>query len=184
MDQPAKPKSELEGEVYYPAPEVAASAHIQEYETLYQRSLQDPQSFWAERAQELEWFEPWEKVLDDSNPPFFKWFVGGKTNIVHNALDRHLKTYRKNKLALIWEGEPSDARSYSYFALNRETVRWRKKEFVIRFLDSESGQVSEVFRKDSPAEHISLAVSPHEEWILYGEDPMDTSELMLVENFR
>jgi acetyl-CoA synthetase len=153
MDQPAKPKSELEGEVYYPAPEVAASAHIQEYETLYQRSLQDPQSFWAERAQELEWFEPWEKVLDDSNPPFFKWFIGGKTNIVHNALDRHLKTYRKNKLALIWEGEPSDARSYSYFALNREVCKFAN---VLRSMGVKKGDIVTIYLPRIPEQVIAM----------------------------
>jgi acetyl-CoA synthetase len=72
----------------------------------------------------LEWFKKWDKVLDDSNKPFFKWFVGAKTNIVHNAIDRHLKTYRKNKLALIWESEDGkDHRTFSYFAMNREVSR-------------------------------------------------------------
>ena len=65
--------------------------------------------FWAERAEELEWYQKWDQVLDDSQAPFYKWFAGGKTNIVHNALDRHMKTWRKNKLALIWEGEPGDS---------------------------------------------------------------------------
>ncbi len=62
-------------------------------------------AFGASEAEELEWFQKWDKVLDDSNKPFFKWFTGAKTNIVHNCIDRHLKTYRKNKLALIWESE-------------------------------------------------------------------------------
>jgi acetyl-CoA synthetase len=59
-------------------------------------------------------------VLDDSNKPFYKWFVGGKTNIVYNCLDRHVASWRKNKLALIWEGEKGEMRSFSYHALNRE----------------------------------------------------------------
>ena len=63
-------------------------------------------------------------MLDDSNKPFFKWFVGAKTNIVHNAIDRHLKTYRKNKLALIWESEDGKLhQTYSYYAMNREVSR-------------------------------------------------------------
>ncbi len=100
MDKPAADQEQMEGDVYYPAPEVIAGAHIKDYETLYKYSIEDPQGFWGERAEELGWYKKWDKVLDDSNAPFFKWFVGGKTNIVHNALDRHLNTYRKNKLAL------------------------------------------------------------------------------------
>ena len=115
MSQPENQSATLEGEVFYPAKEIVSAAHIQDYDLLYADSINDPGGFWADRAAELEWFEPWEKVLDDSNPPFFKWFVGGKTNIVHNALDRHMKTYRKNKLALIWEGEPGDKRTLFVF---------------------------------------------------------------------
>ncbi|MBL8157731.1 MAG: acetyl-coenzyme A synthetase, partial [Anaerolineae bacterium] len=81
----------------------------------------DLQGFWAQRAEELEWFEKWTTVLDDSNKPFYKWFVGGKTNIVHNCIDRHLKGWRKNKLALIWESEDGrENRTFSYFSINRE----------------------------------------------------------------
>jgi len=62
-------------------------------------------AFWGKEAEELEWFRKWDQVLDDSSKPFYKWFTGAKTNIVHNAIDRHLKSYRRNKLALIWESE-------------------------------------------------------------------------------
>ena len=58
------------------------------------------------------------------NKPFYKWFVGAKTNIVQNAIDRHLKTWRKNKIAIIWEGEPGDLKVYSYHALNREVTKF------------------------------------------------------------
>ena len=108
-----------ERELYQPSLEIAANANVKEYDELYRRSMQDPQSFWAERAAELDWFRPWDQVLDDSTPPFFKWFVGGKTNIVYNCLDRHLKTFRKNKEALIWVGENGEERAFSYFSLHR-----------------------------------------------------------------
>ncbi len=72
----------------------------------------------------MDWFEPWEKVFDDSNPPFYKCFVGAKTNIVYNALDRHVKAWRRNKLALIWEGEPGDCRTFSYYRLWQEVNRF------------------------------------------------------------
>ncbi|MBI5293440.1 MAG: acetate--CoA ligase [Chloroflexi bacterium] len=119
------PKPKLEGEVYYPSEAVKAQANVPDWEAMAEHARHDLQGFWAERAEELEWFQKWDKVLDDSNKPFFKWFVGGKTNIVHNAIDRHLNTARKNKLALIWESEKGDQqRTFSYFSLNREVSRF------------------------------------------------------------
>nr|MBP7693488.1 AMP-binding protein [Anaerolineales bacterium] len=113
--------SPLEGEVYYPDARLVAQSNVPDWEALARFAQTDLEGFWAQRAEELEWFQKWDKVLDDSNQPFFKWFTGGKTNIVHNAIDRHLKTWRRNKLALIWESEDgTDHRTYSYFALNRE----------------------------------------------------------------
>ncbi len=121
---PAK-KAKLEGDVYYPSPEVIAQANVPDWEALNTHARKDLQSFWADRANELEWYKPWDKVLDDSKKPFYKWFVGGKTNIVHNAIDRHLKTWRKNKLALIWQSEDGKSeRTFSYYALNREVSRF------------------------------------------------------------
>ncbi len=105
--------------VYAPSAEVIARAHVKDWDTLRAYSLEHPLEFWAERARELEWFQEWTQVLDDSNKPFFKWFVGGKINIVHNALDRHMKTWRKNKLAYIWQGEDGSERAISYGELHR-----------------------------------------------------------------
>jgi len=117
-------KKEMEGEVYYPSDEVVAQANAKDWDAMAEKALKDPAAFWEAEANELEWYQKWDKVLDDSNKPFFKWFVGAKTNIVHNAIDRHLKTHRKNKLALIWESEDgTDHRTYSYFAMNREVSR-------------------------------------------------------------
>jgi acetyl-CoA synthetase len=120
-----KTEPKLEGEVYYPSEEVVAQAIVQNWEEMADFALKDLEGFWAERAEELEWFEKWDKVLDDSNKPFFKWFVGGKVNIVHNCLDRHVKTWRKNKLALIWVSEDGkEERTFSYYSLNREVNRF------------------------------------------------------------
>ncbi|MFN3705203.1 MAG: acetate--CoA ligase [Thermoflexales bacterium] len=105
--------------VYAPSAEVIARARVKDWDALRAYSLEHPLEFWAERARELEWFQEWTQVLDDSNKPFFKWFVGGKINIVHNALDRHVKTWRKNKLAYIWQGEDSSERAISYGELHR-----------------------------------------------------------------
>jgi len=105
---------------YYPPEALVQASHVPDYEAVYARAKQDPLAFWAERAEELDWYKKWDTVLDDSDAPFYKWFVGGKTNIAANALDRHVKTWRRNKLALIWEGEPGDTRSYSYYRLWQE----------------------------------------------------------------
>jgi acetyl-CoA synthetase len=141
------------GEIYNPPPHVTAQANVQEYETLYQRSLDDPAGFWADRAEELEWFEPWTKVIDDSQKPFYKWFVGGKTNIVHNALDRHLKTSGKNKVALIWEGEPGDTRMYSYFSLNREVCKFAN---VLKSLGVKKGDIVTIYLPRIPEQVITM----------------------------
>jgi acetyl-CoA synthetase len=115
---------QMDGEVYYPSDEVVAQARLKDWDALAESADKDLEGFWAKEAGELEWFKKWDKVLDDSNKPFFKWFTGAKVNIVHNCIDRHLKTYRKNKLALIWESEDGhEHRSFSYFAMNREVSR-------------------------------------------------------------
>src|SRR5579859_7172123 len=109
---------------YYPPEELVSRANVPEYDAIYQKSIQDPEAFWAERAEELDWFKKWDKVLDSSDAPFYKWFVGGKINIAYNALDRHMKTWRRNKLALIWEGEPGDSRTFSYYRLWQEVNKF------------------------------------------------------------
>ena len=90
---------------------------------IYKKAAADPQAFWAQYASELSWFEPWQQVLD-WNPPYAKWFVGGKLNASYNCLDRHLDTWRRNKAALVWEGEPGDERIFTYWDLHRETARF------------------------------------------------------------
>ncbi|HTP49329.1 MAG TPA: acetate--CoA ligase [Anaeromyxobacteraceae bacterium] len=117
-------KPALEGEVFYPSPEVVAQARVKDWNTFAKQALADPLGFWAKEAEELEWYRRWDKVLDDSKKPFYKWFAGAQCNIVHNALDRHQKTWRKNKLSLVWVGERNEVRTYSYFALNRDVSKF------------------------------------------------------------
>jgi acetyl-CoA synthetase len=116
------------GHEKYPPPEsIAREAHVspEEYDRLRREATEDPVGFWEDRARELvDWYKPWDQVLDDSDAPFYRWFVGAETNIVHNALDRHVKTWRKNKLALIWEGEAGEHRTFSYFRLWQEVNRF------------------------------------------------------------
>lgn len=116
-----------EKRLFHPPAEFSQKAQIkslEEYDRLYNKASSDPQQFWAELAQqELHWFQNWDKVLD-WQPPFAKWFVNGKINISYNCLDRHLTTWRKNKAALIWEGEPGDSRTLTYAQLHREVCQF------------------------------------------------------------
>ena len=115
-----------EKRLFTPNPEFARTARIkslQDYEALYTKAAADPAAFWAELAeQELHWFKKWDQVLD-WQPPFAKWFSGGKINLSYNCLDRHLTTWRRNKAALIWEGEPGDSRTLTYAQLHREVCQ-------------------------------------------------------------
>ena len=114
----------LDGEVFYASEETVANAGVRDWNSVADKARDNLQAFWAAEAEELEWFKKWDQVLDDSKKPFFKWFVGAKVNIVHNAIDRHLTTGRKNKLALIWESEDGKLhQTYSYYAMNREVSR-------------------------------------------------------------
>lgn len=91
------------------------------YEDLYRRSIEDPAGFWAEQAEELHWYRKWDKVLDDSHAPFYRWFVGGETNICYNAVDRHALGKRRGQAALIWESaELGQSRTFTFFELYRE----------------------------------------------------------------
>jgi acetyl-CoA synthetase len=113
--------------VYPASPEFVARAHVQgmeSYRQLYERAKETPEEFWGELAEkEIHWFQKWTHVFEWS-PPFAKWFVGAKTNVSYNCLDRHLATHRKNKVAILWEGEPGDQRMISYQELHRLVCRF------------------------------------------------------------
>lgn len=113
-----------DAEIYYPDQQTVEASWVPDWRALMDRANADPEGFWAERAAELTWAKPWDKVLDASGAPFYKWFTGGQTNIVTNAIDRHLDGPHRNKLALIWVSEDgSEVRTYSYFSLNRAVER-------------------------------------------------------------
>ncbi len=105
-----------------PSPRFQAEAYIKD-ETLYEEADKDYKQFWARMAAELEWIEPWSEVLM-WEPPNAKWFVGGKLNVSVNCLDRHIRTAKRNKAALVWEGEPGDKRTLTYWDLYREVNRF------------------------------------------------------------
>ena len=114
-----------ENRVFPPPPEFAAKARIKslaEYEQMYRRSVDDPEGFWAEAARELHWFKPWDKVLE-WNLPWAKWFVGGKTNLSYNCVDRHVLGHKRDKVAILWEGEPGEVRKLTFGELHAEVQR-------------------------------------------------------------
>ena len=106
-------------------------------EVAARRASEDPEGFWEAEASELEWYKKWDRVLDDSNKPFFRWFPGGQTNIVHNCLDRHVLAGRGDKVAIHWEGEPGDRRTLTYFDLYRhvQEPRGRATRLIDFFAD-------------------------------------------------
>ena len=116
----------VENRVFPPAPEFAAQARVgsmEDYEGLYKLSVEHPDAFWAKEAAELAWHAPWSTVLE-WNCPDAKWFVGGRLNIAENCLDRHLNTPRRDKPAILWEGEPGDKRTLTYAELHAEVCRF------------------------------------------------------------
>jgi acetyl-CoA synthetase len=115
-----------EGRSFPPPAEFSSRAHVKslaEYEALWQKAKDDPEGFWGEQAQSLAWFKPWDRVLE-WNEPHAKWFLGGQINASFNCIDRHLTTARRNKAALIWEGEPGDSRVLTYQMLHREVCKF------------------------------------------------------------
>ncbi len=115
--------------VVEPADWVKEKAHVssmEQYEAMYKRSVEDPEGFWAEQAEEhLYWHKKWDKVLDwEFDTPKIEWFKGGKTNVAYNCLDRHLTTWRRNKAAIIWESDEGRSKVYTYQSLYYKVCRF------------------------------------------------------------
>src|SRR5262249_49054285 len=123
-DQHAAEFSDLlkEDRSFAPASSFRAHAYISD-DRIYADAERDPEAFWARFARELDWSKPWDRVLE-WNPPHAKWFVGGKINASVNCIDRHLVGARRNKAAIIWEGEPGDSRTLTYHDLHREVSKF------------------------------------------------------------
>ena len=111
-----------EDRVFPPSEEFRQQANIADPK-VYEEAARDPEGFWAKWAEELDWFQKWDRVLD-WDPPHAKWFVGGKLNVSYNCIDRHLTSARRNKAAIIWEGEQGEWKVYTYWDLYREVCRF------------------------------------------------------------
>src|SRR5215208_4109563 len=112
----------LETETFDPPSEFVAEALITD-ESVTEKATHDPIGYWEEQAAELDWFERWDTPLDDSDPPFYKWFVGGKLNASHNCLDRHVEAGNGDRVAFHWRGEEGEERDVTYAELHRDVQR-------------------------------------------------------------
>jgi len=122
-----KPLAEIadllqEDRTFEPSTEFRAAANVRDA-AVYDRAEADPEAFWANFANELEWSRPWTRILE-WNPPHAKWFVGGTLNASVNCIDRHIRGPRRNKAAIVWEGEPGDRRTLTYFDLYRQVSQF------------------------------------------------------------
>ncbi|MBS0018274.1 MAG: acetate--CoA ligase [Arthrospira sp. SH-MAG29] len=190
MSQPTIESILHEKRLFHPSEEFSKQARIksmEEYRELYEKAKANPEAFWAELAEnELHWFKKWDQVLD-WQPPFAKWFVGGKINISYNCLDRHLTTWRKNKAALIWEGEPGDSRTLTYSQLHREVCQMAN---VIKQLGVKKGDRVGIYMPMIPEAAIAMLAcarigAPHT--VIFGgfsaealKDRLEDAEAKLV----
>jgi acetyl-CoA synthetase len=112
----------LNVERFPPPADFAARAQLADRE-IYRKAAADPQRWWASQAEQLDWFEPWQQVLDDSQAPFYKWFVGGRLNASYNCLDRHVEAGRGGRVAFHWRGEDGQERDITYVELLADVMR-------------------------------------------------------------
>jgi len=140
-----------EGRVFPPPDDFRERANIKD-PGVYEEARRDREGFWARWAEQLHWFQRWQKVLE-WDPPWAKWFIGGKTNLSYNCLDRHLGTARKNKAAIVWEGEPGDTRTLTYWDLYREVCRFAN---VLKSLGVKRGDRVTIYMPMVPEAAIAM----------------------------
>ena len=144
-----------ETRVFEPSPGFRSQAHIRslgEYERIYREAAENPAEFWGKIATELHWFRPWEKVVE-WDCPWAKWFSGGLINLSYNCLDRHVATWRRNKAALIWEGEPGEVQTLTYQQLLTEVSKFAN---VLKSLGVQKGDRVAIYMGMCPALPIAM----------------------------
>lgn len=137
--------------LFHPPESFRSSAHVQS-DKVYQEAKKDFEGFWASAAQGLHWFKSWKRVLE-WNPPFAKWFLAGKINACYNCVDRHISSWRRNKAALIWEGEPGESRVLTYYDLYREVNKFAN---VLKSLGVKKGDRVTIYLPMIPEMVISV----------------------------
>ena len=144
-----------EQRTFEPSPEFRRAAHIgslADYERIYRESVEQPEQFWARVADELHWFKKWDRVLD-WEVPWAKWFAGGQLNLSYNCLDRHVHGPRKNKAAIVWEGEPGEVRTLTYQQLHREVQKFAN---VLKSCGIQKGDRVAIYMGMSPELAIAM----------------------------
>jgi len=144
-----------ENRVFECSDEFRSHAHIrsmEQYERLYKEAETDPEKFWGGIASQLHWFKPWDQVLD-WNCPWSKWFSGGQINLSYNCLDRHVASHRRNKAAIIWEGEPGEVVTLTYQQLLIEVCKFAN---VLKSLGIQKGDRIAIYMGMSPALPIAM----------------------------
>src|SRR5580700_5604160 len=144
-----------ETRVFDPSAEFSSHAHIRslaDYERLYREAAENPAKFWGDIAAELHWFKPWDQVLE-WDCPWARWFVGGQINLSYNCLDRHVATWRRNKAALIWEGEPGEVQTLTYQQLLIEVCKFAN---VLKSLGVQKGDRVAIYMGMCPALPIAM----------------------------
>ncbi len=154
MDNSSKGKIEalLHEERHYAPPKNFAEQANWSDPSIYDTARQDPEGFWGEMAAQIDWYEPWSKVLE-WNLPSARWFIGGKLNVCYNCVDRHITTWRKNRAAIIWEGEPGDERVLTYQDLYREVNEFAA---ALRALGVEKGDRVAIYLGMTPELPIAM----------------------------
>jgi acetyl-CoA synthetase len=144
-----------ESRVFNPSADFSQHAHlksIEEYHRIYAEAETNPEKFWGDIAGQLHWFRTWDKVLE-WDAPWAKWFVGGQINISYNCLDRHVATWRRNKAAIIWEGEPGEVRTFTYQQLLTEVCKFAN---VLKSLGIQKGDTVAIYMGMTPELPIAM----------------------------
>ncbi len=139
--------------IYNPSKEILDKTIVKDYDAVLKKASEDPEGFWEDAAKDIAWFSPWTKVLDKDNKPFYKWFVGAKTNLSYNALDRHIEAGRGDKTAILWEDETNRTKKYTYSELLKETSKMAN---ALRSLGIGKGDRVAIYMPNVPEIAISM----------------------------
>ncbi len=142
-----------EKKIYKPSEKVLKNAKVKQWKAVHKKAAKDPIRFWDEAANDLGWYSYWGQTFDDSNAPFFKWYVGGKCNIVHNCLDRHMGTPVENKTAIVWESDAGKRRKLTYKQLNQAVCKLANG---LKFLKVKRGDRVAIYLQNIPETAIAM----------------------------
>jgi acetyl-CoA synthetase len=141
-----------EGRIFKPDKEIKKRANVKDWDAEIEKG-QDIEKYWAEKAEQFEWFQKWDKVLDETDKPFYKWFVGGKINLAHNAVDRWIDTEKRNQVAILYVNERGDEQKITYYELY---VRVNKMANALKNLGVKKGDTVSMYLPMCPELLIAL----------------------------